>query len=182
MCRAWNMSLIAASTLDMLISLLPTAIIPSKACDASLWETFLVEIRLEREGCGCSSTTSNEPSPKLQYQASIPRYYCYLDPHLLLFSGLLPKTYHITKNEWSFQLSLSLCVWAPNLTITTLGMRFLLHPSGQHHVNKQLMSIWSMCYNMQFFSTSEKLMRQSQVDGVQISLTNSPAIDIYTCH
>jgi len=136
MCRAWNMSLIAASTLRW-SACYPTARTPSKACDASLWEIFLVEIRLEREGCECSSTTSNEPPPKLQYQASIPRYYCYLDPHLLLFSGLLPKTYHITKNEWFFPgLHLSLSLSAPNLTITTLGMRFLLHPSGQHHVSR----------------------------------------------
>ncbi len=104
------------------------------------------------------------------------------------FHGCCPKLITLQKMNdsspvfTSFSLSLSLSLWAPHLTITTFGMRFLLHPSGQHHVNKQFMSIWSMCYNMQFFSTSEKLMTQSQVDGVQISLTNFPAIDIYTCH
>lgn len=100
------------------------------------------------------------------------------------FQGCCPKLITLRKmNNSSPVFTLfSLSLWAPNLTITTLGMRFLLHPSGQHHINKQFMSIWSMCYNMQFFSTSKKLMRQSQVDGVQISLTNFPAIDTHTCH
>ncbi len=100
------------------------------------------------------------------------------------FQGCCPKLITLRKmNNSSPVFTLfSLSLWAPNLTITTLGMRFLLHPSGQHHINKQFMSIWSICYNMQFFSTSKKLMRQSQVDGLQISLTNFPAIDIYTCH
>ncbi len=89
------------------------------------------------------------------------------------FQGCCPKLITLQKmnNSSLVFTSFSLSLWAPKLTITTLGMRFLLHPSGQYHINKQFMSIWSMCYNMQFFSTSEKLMGQSQVDGVQIPLS-----------
>lgn len=60
-CGAWNISLIAASTSDMPISLLPDCKSPWEDCNASLSEAFLgrsMETWLDIEGCERSSAIS----------------------------------------------------------------------------------------------------------------------------